>query len=762
MSPSASLLALLLAAAPGEDPRIPLVEHQLAGRTAEALSETERLLATQPDVARGLGLDYLRGHLLELLGRTQEATNAFLTALSTAPGLAVHIYYRLAMEHERLGHPEMAAGLVAKVINSDPPFANLDAAVRLLRRALALGGDCRLLGGIRAERLEPRERRQIQLARAECALRQGDLPRSAEIVAGLLRESRGDDAAYEAARISSERFLEREPETGFLLSIGITLHQHRDFERSSQLLDRAFATAELPQLLETSSFDQRYARARNDFWVGNYRAAAAAFGALAERTVIPDKKSDALYQEGRCHELVRDWTRASASFRRAYLADPQGEWGPQGLLAAIRIEWRAGNEASALEALRLLLASRAGRDQAARAALFLAVSDLAQGRGDRAAAWLAQAERLGAGWPSELAYWRGRLAEIAGDRGGAVLTLAGAIRREPGTPFSEAARERLEMPGLAPTARELGGRLAASDRTEDLLTAAILLGERHPRSAAVWATLAQRFAQDPGAAPFLRFTPVPVRAWPLWSGSHSRPEEVLLALGLFDEGAPAVARYFPVSSPSLALTAGHHLAEAGATARALRIAETLEQRIPAGLPPRLLAGEYRRLLYPLPFADILVPEAERKGVDPSLLAAIIREESRFDPTALSDASARGLTQFTQQTAERFAGQIGRVSVGADDLYRPQVSIALGATYVAELLRDFKGAEHLAVAAYNAGEDAARLFQSYCFTKDPAEFYSKVGFRQTRAYVVKVLSSRGQYREIYPGGRTTSTMGGKSR
>ena len=759
MNAPASLLAFVLTAAAVEDPRIPIVEHHLAGRTAEALAETERLLATQPDLARRLGLDYLRGHLLERQGKTVDASNAFLAALSTAPSLAVHIYYRLAMEHERLGHPEMAAGLLAKVINSDPPFADLGAAVRLLRRSLALGGDCRLLGGIRGERLASRERRHVQLARAECALRQGDLKRSAEIAAGILRESRGDDAAYEAARLSSERFLGRDPEAGFLLSIGITLHEHRDFERSSQLLDRAFS---LPDLLATSAFDQRYARARNDFWVGSYRAAAAAFGALAESTVIPDKKSDALYQEGRCHELIGDWTRASASFRRAYLADPHGEWGPQGLLAALRIEWRSGSDASALEAFQLLSASRVGRDQAARAALFLAASDLAQGRGGRAGAWLTQAERLGGGWPSELAYWRGRLAELTGDHEGAVLALAEAIRREPATPFAEEARRRLMTPALAPAAREVGGRLAASARSQDLLKATILLGDQHPRAAGVWAALAERLAQDPIARPFLRFANVPVRSWPLWSNPLGRPEETLLALGLFDEGAPAVGRHFPVASPALALTAGHHLAEAGATSHALRIAEILEQRVPSSVPPRLLAGEFRRLLYPLPFAEILVPEAERQGVDPALLAAIIREESRFDPAALSDASARGLTQFTQQTAARFAGQIGRASLGADDLYRPQISIALGATYVAELLAAFKGAEHAAVAAYNAGEDAARLFQSYCFTKDPAEFYSKVGFRQTRSYVVKVLSSRAQYREIYPEPRLPPTTGGSSR
>lgn len=55
-----------------------------------------------------------------------------------------------------------------------------------------------------------------------------------------------------------------------------------------------------------------------------------------------------------------------------------------------------------------------------------------------------------------------------------------------------------------------------------------------------------------------------------------------------------------------------------------------------------------------------------------------------------------------------------------------------------------------VAAYNAGEPQAQLWRSYCFSTDPAEYFSKVGFPQTRSYLAKVLSSRVQYAEIWAG------------
>ncbi len=752
------LLALALLAAPaGElraadlrsiDPRIPLVESQLAGRLEVALRETEKLLATDPELARRLGLHYLRGRLLGRLDQDQEAANAFLTAITGNPGLALYSYYRLALEHERLGHPEMAAGLVAHVLGSDQPFTELRRAVEVLRRSLAAGGDCRLLGGIRETRFETRVRRELLLARAECALRAGDAARAVEIVSSLLRETREDDTAYQAALLAADQLLAKAP-MSFTLAVGMTLHEHRDFARSSTLLDRALTAAgPPPALLDGAAFGHHYARQRNDFWLGDYRAAAKGFGALAERAAASEKKADALYQEGRSHELLGDVNRASASFRRAYLADPASEWGPLGLLSALRVEWRNGAEKPALDAYALLSTLRTGRDQAARAALFLATSDLVQGRADRAAVWLADVERLAPELTTEIAYWRGRRAELAGEREKAVLSYLEVLRRDAYQPFAAAARERLEGPGLATTTREVGIRLLASERTESLYSAWLLLGDRHPKGQAAMAALAARLGQDPAVAPFLRLTAVPVETWPLWTLPLVRPEEQLLALGLFEEGRPAVARAFPTSSPVFALAGSRHLAAAGETREALRLAEILAERLPRSTPQRLLVRPYRELLYPLPFRDLLDRETGRRSVEIWLLAAIIREESRFDAHALSGASARGLTQFTQQTAQRFAERAGFGTVEAADLYRPEVAITLGATYLADLGRQFPNAEAAVVAAYNAGEDQARLWQRYCFSTEPAEYYSKVAFRQTRAYLHKVLTSRAHYYEIY--------------
>jgi len=741
------LLALVLVAAPPADPRIPLVEAQVVGADEKALQVVEQLLATPPAESQPPGLEYLRGHLLERLEQPQESLSAFLAALSQTPDLSRHGYFRLALEYERIGHPEMAAGLVAKVVAAGRAFPEIDEASRLLRRTLGAGGDCRLLGTLRESRLPMTPRREVHLSRIECALRKGEQARARALVISLLAESRSDEPAYQAAELAATHLLpERDPELA--LTVGLTLHEHREFARSNALLDRAFAAEGLtPPLLGTAAFRSHYARLRNDFWLGDYRAAADGFEKLSRRTADAERQADALFQYGRCLELDGDWTGATAAFRRVYQADPNGSWAGAGLIAALRLEWRSKRESSALELYDLLLRNRRTREHASRAALFLAASDLVRERSDRASLWLLHGERLGA--PAvEVAYWRGRLAELVGDRPGAVGFYVQALKENRHHPFGVLAGERLASSGFAPVTRAVGMRLSVSPDFEDQVSAWLLLGEGYPRSQELRRVLISRLEKDPATRVYLDLAEVPVPDWPLWRTAPIRAEDLLLALGLWREGAPAIGRHFPLTDPSLAFTAAHHLVRAGELRPAVRILEILEQRRPAILPQAFLPASYRRLLYPLPYRENLLSAAAEHGVDPTLLAAIIREESRFDVRALSGSSARGLTQFTQPTAQRYAGAIGRETIGSEDLYSPEISIALGAAYLAELGALFRDLEPAVVASYNAGENQARVWISHCFSRDPAEYLSKISFRQTRDYVGRVLTSQAQYREIY--------------
>jgi soluble lytic murein transglycosylase len=241
---------------------------------------------------------------------------------------------------------------------------------------------------------------------------------------------------------------------------------------------------------------------------------------------------------------------------------------------------------------------------------------------------------------------------------------------------------------------------------------------------------------------------LPINAWPLWTATLRRPQEMLLALGVWHEGAPAVRELFPPAQPSLALTGSLLLARTGETARSIQLAEALRERVPARLPPVLLPAVFQRCLYPFAYRESLLAEGRLRGVDPYLMAALIRVESRFDAQALSSGAARGLTQFVLATARRVAAGIGMDRLEPDDLYRPEVAIDLGGAYLAQLQRTFRGTPHIAIAAYDAGEAQAILWRTYCFSQEPEEYFTKVGFRETRLHLARVLAAWTQYQRLY--------------
>jgi soluble lytic murein transglycosylase len=740
-------LALALALAAG-DPRPLLVQLQLQNHRSEALASTDRELAEQPELAHQIGLDYLRGALLDSLGKRQEALDAFALAMGETPALLSYSRYRLALGQERAGHPEVAAGLVATAVAADPASPLLPDAVRLLARVLAKGGDCRLLQGLKPEKMPRPEERQVLLAQADCVKKDGQKELARGLLVHLLVEDRSDEVARQAAQRLARLIPETERgEVPRLL--GLTFEQHREFDRASKQLKRAVPAPAAGDPEALPDFEVSYAAARAHFWEGRFGTSGVLFRDLAKRTADAEEKAAALYQEARSFELLGHWKTASTAFRRSYLANPGGEWAAAALLSALRLDWRSGDERAALALYEQISARLPWRETAARAALFLASSDLVRQRGDRAAPWLDRASAAGSRDDQiEVAYWRGRLAELGGDLRGAVGAYLFTLRADLHHPLARSARARLGSPALARATAAEGRRLTASARADDLVSAWLLLGDADPVGAVAKRKLRQALLADRGTAPFLRLAEVPVERWPLWQAPLRRPDEMLLALGLWKEGASAVRQHFPLADPALAFTAALHLAKAGETRRAMDLAEDLRIRTPDRLPLAFQPEAYAKLLYPLSYRETITAQGKRRGIDPLLLAAVLREESRFDPAALSPASARGLAQFELSTAQRLAGQTDGKSLEAEDLFRPEISISLGAAYLQELLHAFGDDRELAVAAYNAGKPQAQLWRSYCYSTEPEELFSKIGFIETRSYVRRVLTSWSEYGTIY--------------
>lgn len=751
----------IVAAAAISDPRVALVELQIQGRTEEALAAVESSLAT-PGVDSDLGLDFLRGHLLEELERPAEAHRAFAAALNTAPGLTEYTRYRLALNQARLGHPEVAAGLIATLLGKAPPQPLIPPATALLIRTIGQGADCGLLRKVESWRLPGRELRKLRFARAECELQQGIGDRAAGDLIALLREETADEPARRAAEMLDALWSGVARDKELARVVGTTFHHHRQFDLAERYLTEALGGRFLGGETQRPEpeLEALYELARSHFWREEYLLAATRFGQLASQLDDPSERARPLYQQGRCYELNGNWDIALKSFQRAYVVDPESGWAGAALLSMMRIEFRSGNEAAGAELYELLGSQRRWQGLFARGAMFLAASDLVRGRTERARGWIDDADRTRKAEPVEIGYWRGRLAELQGKPADAVAFYVDAIAEDPFDPLAEGAAARLADGDLAAAAQARARRLAGSTESRDLYRAWLLLGDADPTGSQARAQLAERLARDPRARDFLDIQAPPPAEWPLWQTTLRQPEEHLLALGIWAQGSSAVLKHFPVNDIDLGFTGSWLLARARETTRSLYVAEILRKRVPRQLPDRLLPEPLRQLLYPFPYRAEFQRQASRQGIDPRLLSAVVREESRFDPEALSAASARGLTQFVLPTAQRLAGRLGLENLTAADLHDPSVSIALGAGYLAELSERFDGETHVMVAAYNAGESQAQLWRSYCYSRQPEEFLTKVGFRETRGYLKKVLRSWNQYREIYP--ETSSSSSELSR
>lgn len=152
--------------------------------------------------------------------------------------------------------------------------------------------------------------------------------------------------------------------------------------------------------------------------------------------------------------------------------------------------------------------------------------------------------------------------------------------------------------------------------------------------------------------------------------------------------------------------------------------------------------------YPAPYRYQIVTEAKKRGLDPRLILAIVKQESAFKPNARSPSAARGLLQLTIDAAERYARRAGVNTVTENSLYQPGVSIAIGAEYLAQLSRMFAGLSEAMAAAYNGGEDNVARWLARSKQSDEGVFTAEVGFSESKNYVYKVMANYRAYRELY--------------
>ena len=162
----------------------------------------------------------------------------------------------------------------------------------------------------------------------------------------------------------------------------------------------------------------------------------------------------------------------------------------------------------------------------------------------------------------------------------------------------------------------------------------------------------------------------------------------------------------------------------------------------------------QRVRYPLGFWHLVDAASNHNQLDPYLVAAVIRQESLFNPLARSISDARGLMQLLPSTASRYSTAAG-VTASPEDLYDPNISIQLGTVYLRELTGMFGGDTFKVVAAYNAGEHSVSQWSAR-YPGDDDQWVENIGFRETRDYVKKVIGGMREYHLLYGSPSAAST------
>jgi len=152
--------------------------------------------------------------------------------------------------------------------------------------------------------------------------------------------------------------------------------------------------------------------------------------------------------------------------------------------------------------------------------------------------------------------------------------------------------------------------------------------------------------------------------------------------------------------------------------------------------------------YPAPYRLQVVTEAKKRGLDPRLVLAIMKQESAFKPNAKSPSAARGLLQLTIDAAQKYAKRAGIKQLTDDTLYQPGTNIAVGSEYLSELSRMFAGLPEAIAASYNGGEDNVARWLGRTNQKDEGVFAAEVGFTESKNYVFKVINYYRAYQLLY--------------
>ncbi len=690
------------------------------GLFAEAVTALTNFLAQFPSDSRAPWAYFLRGDALLGLGQWSAAIQDFTQYLALRPGVIDSYVW------ERLGDAYFAQGMVAEALDC-------------YRQAIEAGRGLVPLLALR----EKVAQAALNTGQPIAALAQYDAILSvarnagyrAEIMflaAQALLAAGQPAAAYDRYR----QLMAAYPETGYayqalqaLISDGqpvdaqlrgrvsYAAEDYSDAIAAFHAYTGELALAEIP--VDVHLLVGRAYRA-----VGNTAAAWTSFQTVVDRFPTDPAFGEAKLEQGRTLFLAGDTPGAIAhylDFANTYPRLPQAS---EALWRAGYLYGTLGQSVESLATFERLGREYPGDEWAMDGLLRAAMA--AVNRNDMATAerLLAALGATGSGEKAAAAYlWLGKLGQRNGHAAQAESAFRSAAAADPGGYFSIRAEDLLAGRGIfqPPTSYrfEFDNQLELG-QAEDWLRATFGITQ----TGVLWPL-----------PPALQTDPRVVAGHELWAllAVEEAGEEFSSLLDEFKDD--------PLASYQLAIW----LRGIGAYSYSVVGAANVIKR--AGIATLQAPPYLARMRYPVFYSDLVIPEAQARGIDPLVLFALIRQESLFDRYATAAAGEKGLTQVIPSTADYIAGRLNWPDYQPSDLFRPYVSVAFGAYYLWEQLNRFDWNVVVGLAAYNAGPGNAATWLE-ASGSDPDLFVEAITIEGARLYVQRIYEHYHIYRQLY--------------
>jgi len=547
------------------------------------------------------------------------------------------------------------------------------------------------------------------LALADCYVAAGDLASAAD----FLERANAQFVTGEAAGRTGDALNSLQERMGAAFPRPLPQQRLHRADRLLQMRQYEEARAEYQSsvdLLNGSEHEQALVRAAAAELLDDH--AGAACDDLNHMQLNPgEAEAERIYYVAECAHRAGDETQVGTALDRLTAQYPKSSWRLKAMIAAAGRSWVKNQPQSYLPLYQAAYQDFPDDPQAVLWHWKVAFRAYFERRGDAENLLREQLRNYpGSGSAAAALYFLGRLAEDAQDLGAARLYFERVMTAMEGYYYAAEARERLRRTEI----RNANGSAQVAE---------FLAGVRLPKAEAV-----------------------PTRATAATELRIGR-SRILRSAGLTDL-ADEELRFGARTDGQAALLAMEGAAAAEAPYQGMHLMKALA---PDYLNLRLTEAPRRfwELLFPLPYRAELTADARRSGLDPFLVAGLVRQESEFNPGAVSHAHAYGLTQVLPGTGRRFARSAGVVRVTTGVLTQPAANLKIGTAILRSMLDQNGGNLEQTLAAYNAGPNRVAEWLTWNTYREPAEFVESIPYAETREYVQAVLRNAEMYRRLYP-------------